>query len=145
MKTSRYSARARRIAAGAACVLLSGCAFGQQSADVIFGGTERSASAPTPGNGFDGLYTGSAVEANGQVTCPTPLSISNFRVEGNTMHFGGFAGPIAPDATVLLPFSGAWLRGRFDGPTFNGYIDTESGIGLPRDCTYRIAVRRAAG
>lgn len=149
MRTSRHDLRARGVAAGAACLLLAGCAtLGPQSADVIFGGEARSvttAPAPVPANGRDGIYTGSATEANGQVTCPTPLSISNFRVEGNTLRFGGFSGPIAPDDTVMLPFSGAWLTGRFVGETFSGHIETTGGIALPRDCSYRVAVQRTAG
>jgi len=145
MRNSRHAGRARGIVAGSACLLLFGC--GPQSADVIFGGTARSESAPVPapGNGFDGLYTGSAAEANGEVTCPTPLAISNFRVEGNTMHFGGYNGPIAPDGTVTIPFSGTWLRGRFTSQTFTGNIDTGYTRALPRDCVYRIAVRRLGG
>jgi hypothetical protein len=148
MKTWRHGGRARATAAGTACLLLACCALGPQSADVIFGGKARSettAPVPAPASGRDGIYTGSAVEANGQVTCSSPLSISNFRVEGNTVRFGGFSGPIAPDGTVMLPFDSAWLTGRFVGQTFNGTIETNVGIGLPRDCTYRIAARRVAG
>ena len=146
MRNSRHGARGRAIAAATTCLLLFGC--GPQSADVIFGGEARSDTAtpvPAPANVLDGIYTGSAVEANGQVTCPTPLSVSNFRVEGNTLRFGGFSGSIARDGTVLLPFDGAWLTGRLVGETFSGTIETASRVGLPRDCTYRIAVRRMVG
>jgi hypothetical protein len=146
MTNSRHGARACEITAGAACLLLFGCAFGPQSADVIFGGEARSqTAAPAPANGRDGVYTGSATEANGQVTCPTPLSVSNFRVEGDTLRFGGFDGHIASDGTVTLPFSGAWLTGRFDGQTFSGHVETTNSIALPRDCSYRVAVQRSAG
>jgi hypothetical protein len=146
MKTSRHGGSACAFAAGAACLLLIGC--GPQSADVIFGGEARSETAPpvpAPANGRDGVYTGSAVEANGQVTCPTPLTISNFRVEGNMLRFGGFSGPIAPDGTVMIPFDSAWLTGRFIGQAFSGAIVTDISVGLPRECTYRVAVRRVSG
>lgn len=66
---------------------------------------------------------------NGDVYCPSPLSISNFQVEGNTVHFGGFSGPISADGTVMIPFSSTSLTGRFEGPAFSGHISPFGYVG----------------
>jgi hypothetical protein len=83
---------------------------------------------------------------NGNLVCPTTMSSTNFRVQGNQLRFAGFEGPIASDGTVNLLFQGMVLNGRFDGSSFDGHIDTTSGpdiIVRPlRTCLYAIRVHR---
>ena len=133
--------------AAAVAALLAACTQ-PPSADVMFGGVPRSAGAlPPAAPGLDGLYVGSAdVEVNGNLACPDRMPITNFEVIGDTVRFGAFAGPIAPDGTVSLRAQGMVFNGRFIGSEFDGHIDTTSGpefIMRPlRTCLYAIRVHR---
>ena len=136
------------IAVGVA-VLLCGCVLGPPSADVMFGGVSRPVGAPMePGPliGYDGIYVGVAVaEEYGSNICPSPMPISNFRVQDSILQFGGFRGPIAFDGSVLLPFAGMWLTGGFQGPMYFGYVDAGASSTQLYGCFYAISVRRLGG
>jgi len=116
----------------------------------MFGGLPRDLQAPLPPGlrlGYDGIYGGVAVadEYGGTLNCPSPMSISNSRVEGDILQFGGFRGPIAFDGSVRLPFAGMWLLGGFQGPTFFGYVDATSSSQQLVGCVYAISARLVGG
>ena len=140
----------KSLAAAAICVLLAGCASIPMSADAAFGGN------PTPGaiasggatDTRDGVYVGTAdVLVNGGYRCRTPMSISNFRVDGDTVRFGGFRGTIAADGSVpQTVFRGMWFTGRFDGPNFVGHVNAfDDSTTLLNACTFAISVTRQTG
>jgi len=150
MKYHRHRSRDWPFTGAAAAIIalaLAGCTQ-PPSADVMFGGVPRAPGAPpVAAGGLNGLYVGSAdVEVNGNLACPTTMPISNFEVVGDTVSFGAFAGPIAPDGTVSLRARGMVFNGRFLGTEFDGHVDTTSGpdfIMRPlRTCLYAIRVHR---
>jgi hypothetical protein len=134
------------VGAGALALLLFGCAQ-PPSADVMLGGSATPVAVPPgPPGSPDGLYAGTANLILG--TCPQTMTISNFRVAGNVVRFGGFEGHVSPDGSVSLLFAGMVLNGRFQGDSFTGRVDTDNDLGIYvrplRDCLYAIAVRRVA-
>jgi hypothetical protein len=151
MTDRKTRAQARLLAgAGAICLLVVGCVSQPLSADVTFGGSAQPpavVASSRPASSLDGIYVGSAdVEVNGNLVCPTTMTITNFRVEGTQVRFGGFEGPIASDGTVNLLFQGMVLNGRFVSSGFDGHVDTTSGPDVVvrplRTCLYAIRVHR---
>jgi len=135
--------------AAAACLLLFGCALPPTSADVGFGGSSTPSAVPAPagpGSARDGIYVGTAdLVVNGFLGgCRSPMSITAFRVDGNTLRFGGFRATITADGTVpMTTFRGMWFAGRFEGQTFVGNVDGGEDYGRMFDgCTYAISVVR---
>ena len=133
-------------AATALAMLLAGCA--PSSADVMMGGSATASPVPPgPPGSADGLYAG-AVDLIVGTACPQTMTISNFRVTGNEVRFGGFRGPVSPDGSVSLSYAGMLLNGRFQGDGFTGRIDTDNDLLIYArpltDCLYTITVRRAA-
>ena len=148
MRNARSAVSARSFGlAGAAYLLLAGCSLASVSADVTLGGSAMPAVAPTPGpaNPHDGIYTGAAdVVVNGDLKCPSPMPITNFRVDGNVVRFGGFRAAIGADGSIgQTPFRGMWLSGRFDGAKFTGMLNADHDvIALLEGCIYAINVTR---
>jgi hypothetical protein len=138
-------------ATATACLLLSGCASDPVSADISFGGslTPPPAMASSgPDSARDGIYVGTAnVEVNTFQGCRSPMSITNFQVDGNTIRFGGFNATVASDGSVPMTlFRGMYFAGRFDGTKFIGHIDTSGDpMRMFRGCTYAISVVRQTG
>jgi hypothetical protein len=146
---SRSSRRIGRLAAAAGCLLLFGCDLPPPSADVGFGGSRTPPAAfPSAPGSRDGVYVGTAdVVVNGDFMCPQHMSITNFRVEGDAIRFGGFHGTIVDGAVASTPFRGMWLTGRFEGPKFVGHIDAMGdAAGLFKSCIYGFnVVRQTSG
>lgn len=143
MMKPRITTLAGVTAAGAGLLLLFGCAATALSGDTVWGGTRRPADAPLPATApgsRDGVYAGNATDPTGG--CISPLPITNFQVSGSRVDFGGFHGPISPDATVNLQFNGAWLNGRFQGQTFTGHIDTYGSISQVQDCFFAVSLQK---
>jgi len=143
---------AGRFGAAAVCLLVFACSSGPPSADVLFGGSAVAggASDAVSAGGFDGLYTGTAdILVNGNFGCPLQLAVSNFRVQGGEVRFGGFRAPIAADGSVANAwFAGMTLNGHFAGTTFTGAVNTQAGYGHSgplQTCLYTIKVQRTAG
>lgn len=141
----------RRLAAAACCLAAFACTAGPPSADVLLGGSATpQAAVPMAGpmGPFDGLYSGTAqVTVNGNMLCPLQMRVSNFRVQGNVVQFGGFRAPIAPDGTVTnAAFEGMFLTGRFVGAQFTGTVEADENPALYarplKTCVYAIEAAR---
>jgi hypothetical protein len=102
-------------------------------------------SPPVSGAGTadrSGQYTGMAFPGvTGGGMCINNHPVSGFRVSGDSVRFGQFQGTIAADGSLRMVSGGAWILGRFSGPTFQGQLD----LGSPFDgpgCTYTFELRR---
>jgi hypothetical protein len=131
--------------AGTACLLLLSCASSPVSGDAKFGGSPIPRAATGAIGDRNGVYVGTAdAEINGSFSCPTPMSVTGFRVDGNVMRFGGFRATIADNGSVgETVFRGMWLTGQFDGPTFHGHINAFGDTtGQLNACAYAITATR---
>jgi len=95
---------------------------------------------------FDGVYTGTAVvKANTNFACGEQIPLGGFRVDGNTIRFGGFRGKVEPDGSASLSFGRNQMNGRFTGNTFHGEVTLITGSHLDWvSCTYRADLSRVA-
>ena len=90
----------------------------------------------------NGTYTGRAevlVTAGG--LCDQGMAVDNFKVAGNSVHFGQFRGTIAPDGGLQMVFRGTWIVGQFEGATFRGQVDNQGRWGQP-GCTFSLTLDR---
>jgi hypothetical protein len=91
---------------------------------------------------LSGRYTGMAFPAmTGGGMCINNHPVSGFRVNGDSVRFGQFQGTITADGSLRMVSGGAWILGRFSGPSFQGQLD----LGSPFDgpgCTYTFELRR---
>ncbi len=97
-------------------------------------------SAPTGSR--NGSYTGTAfpLETGGGL-CINTLTVSNFRVNGNAVRFGGFRGRIDANDGLQMVYGNRWIIGQFEGPTFHGQLDVPGSFGAP-GCTYMLNLQR---
>ena len=138
----------RHSLAAAAVFLLAGCAANPMSADAAFGGSPTPSAIASDADTHDGIYVGSAdVAVNENASCRSPMRITNFRVEGNRIRFGGFRATIGPDGSIQgTAYRGMWMYGRFEGPNFVGKIDaTGDTTGLLENCVFAITTTRQTG
>jgi hypothetical protein len=98
---------------------------------------------PSPAN-RSGSYAGTAtpIETGGGL-CLETQKVSNFIVRGNSVHFGGFRGTIAPDNGLQMIYGRQWIVGQFEGPTFHGQFDIPGTFGAP-ECSYMLNLERVA-
>ena len=106
---------------------------------------QLAAATPTVANPAidrSGTYAGNAVPLDtGGGTCLQDQPVSDFRVRGNSVHFGGYRGTIAPDGSLQMVYGQTWIIGRFEGATFHGQVDMNSGFGNPM-CTFMMSLQR---
>lgn len=91
-----------------------------------------------------GSYTGTAfpLETGGGL-CISTLTVSNFRVRGNAVRFGGFRGRIDANNGLQMVYGNRWIIGQFEGATFHGQLDVPGSFGAP-GCTYMLTLQRTA-
>jgi hypothetical protein len=107
-------------------------------------GLENSAlPVPTQQVNRDGSYVGTAEPLQtGGGQCIATRQVSGFRVQGNSVRFGGFRGTIGANNGVQMVYGQDWIFGQFDGPTFRGQIDLRGRFDSP-GCTYELTLQRA--
>lgn len=102
------------------------------------------ASPPSmPKGGRDGVYSGTAVPldtAGG--LCIQNQQVSDFRVRGSDVRWGGFQGSIMPDNGVQMLYGTASVTGRFAGDTFTGQFDVPGRFGP--GCSYMMTLHKTA-
>ncbi len=107
------------------------------------------ATTPVPPPGYSpgmpisrsGTYNGTAevlMTAGG--LCRENLTVSNFKVNGNTARFGGFRGHIQPDGSLQMFYGQDWIVGQFEGATFHGQLDLPSREGP--GCSYLLNLQK---
>ena len=110
--------------------------------------SQPAAPAPpfTPGS-LDGVYSGIASQlgtAGGR--CLTDQKVTNFRVSGDTVRWGGFRGTIDRNGGVQIVHGRDWLYGEFIGTQFSGVLERTGigGIGSRQNpgCSYRLLLQR---
>ena len=70
-----------------------------------------------------GNYAGTAQPMNtGGGACIRPLRVTNFRVSGDSVRFGGFRGTIDSAGGLQMAHSEQWIVGQFEGTTFHGQL-----------------------
>jgi hypothetical protein len=100
------------------------------------------AAAPAAVVHRDGTYSGIAdVLMTGGGLCIENRPIGNFRVDGDTVRFGGFRGRIAPDGGLQMAYGQDWIVGQFEGATFHGHLDVPAPFATP-GCSYKFDLRR---
>jgi hypothetical protein len=76
---------------------------------------------PLPPAPAQGRYDGtSEVIYGGMNRDCGPLDLTDFRVEGSTLHFGPFIGRIKPDGSVAMEAGPRYISGQFSGSHFQG-------------------------
>jgi hypothetical protein len=105
---------------------------------------------PVPPPGFaeglpvsrSGSYSGTAevLMTNGGL-CRENLTVSGFKVSGNTARFGGFRGTIEPNGNIQMFYGSEWIVGQFEGATFRGQLDLPSRSFGP-GCSYLLSLQR---
>jgi hypothetical protein len=103
-------------------------------------------SPPVMPGSLDGVYSGIASPLGaGGGRCLTDQKITDFRVSGNSVRWGGFRGTIDRSRGVQIPYGGDWLFGEFIGTQFSGVLQ-RTGTGSSRTmrpgCTYRLLLQR---
>jgi hypothetical protein len=101
-------------------------------------------SSPVTPVSLDGVYSGMAsLLSTGGGNCLTNEKVTNFRVSGNSVHWGGFRGTIDRNRGVQTTYRGNWLFGEFIGTQFSGVLQRTGNLrnGNPR-CYYRLLLRR---
>jgi hypothetical protein len=94
---------------------------------------------PTGAVGRSGTYAGYAdVMSTGGGMCLNDRTVTNFRVQGNTVNFGEFHGTIYPNGGLQMVSGNTWITGGFQGATFRGQITT----GGPMGCTFSLELDR---
>jgi hypothetical protein len=96
---------------------------------------------PVPSGNRNGTYSGRAevLTTNGGLC--NSMNVSNFKVHGNSVRFGGFRGTIAPDGGLQMVFGGTWIIGQFEGDTFRGQVDFRGRRDTP-GCVFVLALDR---
>lgn len=107
-------------------------------------GLEAAPPTPTPAQAVsrNGTYSGRGevlVTAGG--ACTDGMNVDNFRVQGNSVRFGGFHGTIGPDGGLQMVFGGTWIIGQFEGATFRGQADFRGRWGAP-GCVFTLTLDR---
>ena len=111
--------------------------------------SQPAAQAPpfVPGS-VDGIYSGTARPlgtAGGR--CLADQTVTNFRVSGNSVRWGGFRGNIDRNGGVQITHGRDWLYGEFIGTQFSGVLERTGigGIGSRQNpgCSYRLLMQRA--
>ncbi|MBV8702170.1 MAG: hypothetical protein JO118_00530 [Acetobacteraceae bacterium] len=137
----------------AACILLALCGC-EKTIDTNTGETRAvtvtlpgalprtlgEASPPPPSGPVElppsGLYAGQGRSLNNPGgRCRPTIAVRDWRVDGNSVRFGRFAGRIQPDGTLRMHAGEQVIVGRFDGPRFTGRSSAP-----PPACRYALTV-----
>jgi hypothetical protein len=93
---------------------------------------------------LDGVYSGIAsLLSTGGGNCLTNQKVTNFRVSGNSVHWGGFRGTIDRNRGVQIAYGGDWLFGEFIGTQFSGVLQRTGNLRHRNPaCYYRLLLQR---
>jgi hypothetical protein len=101
---------------------------------------------PTTALGHDGNYNGWAEllsGGGGGPNCPSRVRVTNFRVKGDRVHFGGFRGRVDAQGGIQIAYGTTWLTGQFTGAEFTGTLAQMPVFSNAQGCTYRMVLDRA--
>lgn len=108
-------------------------------------GLANSPPPPAQSVNRNGNYAGTAVPLDtGGGICMSNQQVGNFRVNGNTVRYGGFRGRIQPDGGLQMVSGQNWIIGQFEGATFHGQLDLNGRFNEP-GCTYMLSLQRIGG
>ncbi len=88
---------------------------------------------------LNGVYSGIASPlGTGGGNCLADQKVTNFRVSGNSVRWGGFRGTIDRNGGVQIAYGGNWLFGQFIGTQFSGVLQRTGNprignLGAPTD------------
>jgi len=100
---------------------------------------------PSSALGHDGNYNGWAELLGGPVgpNCATRQRVSNFRVKGDRVQFGGFRGRIDQSGSIQMARGSTWITGQFTGAQFNGSLTQTPAFNNFQGCSYRLVLDRS--
>jgi hypothetical protein len=102
---------------------------------------------PVPGAAADhsGNYSGVAdVLSSGGGQCWYNHEVTNFRVNGNRVRFGGFRGTIDANGGVQMVRGNTWITGQFSGSQFTGTLTYTPMFNDTFGCSYRLVLDRTS-